>query len=206
MTTDTTPPPEAPRDIAASLYGRTTPTGQQQPPAQTQNPPPEAPRDIAANLYAEKPAAKPIDPPAERSELVKMRDTQERRMYSAERTFAQVPAEEWAAGVPSEHRAIVARELREVYADHSIQPDEVLHLNSVASQITEKPSPETLQQWAAEAAQRHSREDLELAQKLAARDPAVKRFLEESGLGSHPVWVSKFVEFAQRERAKGRLQ
>jgi len=213
-------------EIAARLYGGPTPSAQLVPasstasaPAPDTTSPPEAPQpksldDIAHGLYGPKSVDQaPVDKPANREAVLKMRDTPERRMYPAERTFASVPVEAWLnPQLSPEERAAAAREMRETYADMSLRADEARDLHAVVDQITEQVTPETVQKWQGEAAneavQRYGAaadEKLALAVKLVRRDPSVVDFLEKTGLGNHPRFVSKFIELAERERAKGRL-
>ena len=193
-------------DMADRLYaGTTSADAAQQPAAQ-----PEALRsdaEIADSLYrnsTSKPEPQAAEPAGDRAEIVKMREADvERRLYG--RTYEAVVKDEWLGGVPAEHRDAVKNELAQVYQDISAGPHEIQRLAEVAAGIRAIDQ-QTLNDWDREVGERHSAEDLALARRLVNRDPAVKQFLRESMLGAHPEFVSAAVEFARRERSKGRLK
>jgi hypothetical protein len=192
--------------MESRLYGGTTPP---ESPAVEPAAPARSDAEIADSIYrnsTSKPEPKPTQGDASRAELVAMRAQDvERKFYSAEKTYQGVPIDDYLGDVPAEHREAIARETREIYADLSATPTEIQNLAEISRGIRGI-TQETLNAWDAEVASRHSAEDLALAQRLVARDPVVKQFLRESMLGGHPKFVDAFVEFARRERSKGRLK
>jgi hypothetical protein len=118
-----------------------------------------------------------------------------------------------ARDIPDEYKAIINREISEVFADLRFTGDDARLFIKTLSGITKAPDEATQREWATNAHQQlvqlhgegGTKEALALAQQLAKRDPRVASMLEATGLGNHPEIVRLFVSRAQEERARGRL-
>lgn len=176
---------------------------------------PEAPKEPAPFTYektnVEPPKGAPDDvvPDAVR-ELREADD--DRRMYSPQRTYAQVVKDDVA---DDEQTRMVKAESRNVLADLSMSDGEArevvqLFNTELANGL---PSDETAAAWQAEALESVVRQygkdapaRIAAARALVARDPRVQRLLDDTKLGSNPRVVHMLIDKAQSERLQGRLK
>jgi len=103
-----------------------------------------------------------------------------------------------------------------ILRDVGASPQQVAELKDVLGRELANglPSEETRAQWATDAAEQlrrqygedGAREALADANRMIARDPRLKVWLEKSGLGNHPAYVRAAVELARSQRLAGRLK
>jgi hypothetical protein len=118
-----------------------------------------------------------------------------------------------ARDVPDEYKAVINKEIGEVFADLRFSGDDARLFINTLSGITRPPDEASLRKSEAETyarlVEQHgeggAKQALALAQKLALRDPRVATLLDASGLGSDLGIVNLFVRLAREERARGRL-
>jgi len=193
--------------IAHRLYGGSTPA-----PAVLPSAPVVEPSAVPAAESAA-PAEKPAEPVAQNDgglppdNILELRNTLERRMYSAQKTFESVPTGEWARLVPGIDEVsaqALEYELKEVAVDHGFTPEEFKDFAAVIGQI----DPATKADWGPQAVQQlqarygqGAEEALRDAHALMTRDPRTAAGLRASGLANHPMVVLKFAELARRRRA-----
>lgn len=127
----------------------------------------------------------------------------DRRMFSPQKSYAQaLPIDpEW----PTKVQATIA-ELREVAADLGLSDVEARALGELLQR--EPASDEERAASRAELQRRYgpgADEELAEAQKLVARDPRFREFMDAAGWEAHPRLVMIFADKARAERARGRL-
>lgn len=100
-----------------------------------------------------------------------------------------------------------------ILADLGVTQAEARQIDTATRQMKQNPpDQQQIEQWQREADELlryefHGSEQgaLKDARNLAARDPRVREFLEQSGLGDHPQVVLIMARRARRERLNGRL-
>jgi hypothetical protein len=143
-------------------------------------------------------------------------------MYPAQSTYADSIKESDLVLPPDatpEQRRVVAvatAEMREMFADIDLAPEEARDVVSWAKEIAATPpTPEQEKQTQGEAIARVLRRnggdeeatkaDIILAQRLVARDPRIGRLLDVTRLGNDPRVIEVLIQKARQERIKGRL-
>jgi hypothetical protein len=148
---------------------------------------------------------------AEVPESVKaLRDTPERRMFSAQGSFSTVQVQ---GEVSPEVASAASTELREIFADVGASGNDAAEFLSLAAQMTAAPAtPEAraeLRASAIDAVNRQYGNDaksaVDDARALVARDPRVAAMLASTGLGDHPQAVLKIIELARSAKMRGQL-
>lgn len=151
-----------------------------------------------------------------------IRNQPERQMWSPQKTFGEsITVEDFivppdASPEQQEQIAAAVPEFREIFEDVGLEPDEARSLVTLARKLTTNPpTPEQIKQSreylvrdlleVANGDEKAVLEDLNLAWKLANRDPRVARLLEVTRLGNSPRVIKMFIQKAKQERSKGRL-
>lgn len=173
-------------DIATSLYGGTTPaTAPASEPSLEVSP--------EQRLYA------PPAPPVERNDVpadIQALRAEERSLYAA------APLE----GL----EGIDPIEAGRVAMDLGASGEDSRTLASLEAQVLAADDAQ-FDAWRSESIEllrsgQIDESDLRLAQRLVARDLRVATYLQETGLGDHPVVVRRFVELARGQAVRGRLK
>lgn len=154
---------------------------------------------IAEALY--KPAPEPEGrdlPPA----VADLRDTPERRLFDIGKGSTVIA--EGALDLPD--YPVDRAEAIRVTSDLGATTEDLGQLATLVAQHRDV-DPDQFAAWHAESTAMVGKEitadDLELARRFCARDPAVFGYLHRSGLGSHPEVVRKFVQLARSARGRG---
>jgi hypothetical protein len=203
-------------DIQAAadrLFPSSVPSAAPAEPVQAPAAAPEAAKPATApqTPTAQAPADQPQEPasPEIPDAIRELRDTVERRMYSAQKTFASVELQ--VDGAAPELVSAATAELREMLADTGASVTDAREFMELAQQ-TRAATPEARASMRAEAiaaVRERYRDDADAAladaQALAARDPRVANVLRVTGIGDHPKAVLKFIELARSTRARGQL-
>lgn len=171
----------------------------------------EQPTNIAATLYPE-PVAKPQDR-APNAEVQAVRDAEPARsFYRDDMQMGKAPQELVRAlnpNVPADALEGQASVVASLMTDIGMNRDDVSQLASFAAQYS-KQRPSADEQRAHERAASQQLRDtygdkafgdvLAGASALAQRDPRLSKFLNDTGLGSHPWVVSRLAELARSPR------
>lgn len=145
-------------------------------------------------------------------ELREIRESSERKTYSAQRTFEKDIQDHPA---DSEAERALRAEFREQAADLGLGGPEVRQLAQlVNTELREGiPTDETVARWGRQSLEDVRRQygaqadaRLAAANRLVKRDPGLARMLKNTGLGSHPDVVKLLVEKAWSQRAAGKLK
>lgn len=153
-------------------------------------------------------------PKAELPENIKaMRDTPERRLFSAQGSYAGVQLEAALKDVDTspEVKTAAAAELREIFADIGASSQDAQEIVDAASRLHAEPmTPERDATNANDAIGALNREfgndaasALKAAQQMVTRDPRLARMLDASRLGNDPAVVVKLAYLARSQRARG---
>nr|WP_315463923.1 hypothetical protein [uncultured Rhodoferax sp.] len=139
-----------------------------------------------------------------------------RRRYSPQGIYGAVLPHSMLDDVqdmPSEVKAMVVEELREMAADVGANLKDVMELRAAMSSVTEPPTNEQRGGWQDEAITRLNAEfgrkatqALADAKKFIRRDPRLVAMLNNNQLGDHPDVVMKFARLAAQARANGKLK
>jgi hypothetical protein len=163
---------------------------------------------IAKRMWAEPEPTALDDAP----EAIKaLRDTPERRMFSAQGTFASIAVE--GEGVELAVVQSANAELREIFADVGASPGDAAEILSLANQMRATPAtPEARLQMrdaAIDAVNRQYGQDAASvvadARALVARDPRIGKVLDSTGAGDHPNIVLKLISLARSAKLRGQL-
>jgi hypothetical protein len=184
-------------DLAATLYGSGNPDPELNPEIVTPPSGDQPIKSIAQTLYGEAPKYggdknAPADVQAARAA------DQARQMYSPQRFFADALPDAAIAGL--DHAAA-----REVLGDLQAAPEDAAQLVALVNNDEDDGAT-----WQAQSAQfikdnGLTESQLNDARRLVARDPRVKEFLDNTGLGNHPKVVARVVELARAAKLRGQL-
>ncbi|MFL9916406.1 hypothetical protein PQR75_13645 [Paraburkholderia fungorum] len=142
-----------------------------------------------------------------------MRDTPERRLFSAQGSYAGVQLEAALKDVDTapEVKTAAAAELREIFADIGASSQDAQEIVDAASRLHAEPmTPERDATNANDAIGALNREfgndaksALRDAVQMVTRDPRLARMLDASRLGNDPAVVVKLAYLARSQRARG---
>lgn len=211
------------QDMAARLYGGTAPTQstalyansdhqalQQQAEPEADRPP-RTEQEQADHLFGDKAAPVELEPVPD--EVKALRDTTERRMFSAQQTLREaIPdATEPAEGFDLATTNKAMAEVREIAADLELGPTEVQQLRHRAELVRAAPPAEAEQVDAAIHALNtrfgnDAKQALRDARALLARDPRAAKVIENLGLGNDPHTVVMLAERARAQINAGKLK
>ncbi len=202
-------------DLAASFYSAPTP------PAKTAAPAPSGEQTTADILFGNTTKAKGEQTQAARSaDKVDVHSDQEMGelmftdspIYEDSKLAIQNAAEREYLASPEDAAEIAAswEPTLRAFELNSTEAESLTHLGISLSM--NPPEPDTAAAWVGDAksALRDAHGDkageaLQAAQQLIARDPAVVRWLEQTGLGNHPKFVRVAAAKAMAMKARGRL-
>ncbi|CAN7429090.1 hypothetical protein LJR034_002638 [Caballeronia sp. LjRoot34] len=146
-------------------------------------------------------------------EVAKLRDTPERRLFSAQGSFASVQLEAAMKDVAldSAVKTAVAAEYRENFADFGASPQDARELVDAASRFGAEPMTADRDiantNSAIQILNEHYGTDAEAAlataQEMIARDPRIARMLDATRLGNDPQTVLKIVQLARSAKTRG---
>jgi hypothetical protein len=189
-------------DMASILYPSTADQGEDVPRVrflprvQAATAPVDPQQQIAQTLYPDEPPRYVDEGAPESVKLLRAGD-EGRVMHSPQGTYRTALPDDALPGLD-------VQAAREVAADYGASNDDVAQFVALARGARHATA-EDLAQWEAqcEAAQIPDA-DLQLARDFVARDPRLFHMLDETGLGSHPKVVARFVELAKEDAARYR--
>lgn len=137
-----------------------------------------------------------------------LRDSPERRMFSAQGTYATFELGDNPLA-PEIARAVTS-ELREIFSDVGASTAEAQEFATLAKEVPAAPEARaSLRAEAIEAVRQQYREDADAAladaRALVARDPRVAKIIDATGLGDHPRAVLTIIQLARAARMRGEL-
>ncbi len=200
-------------DLAQTFYGATTPL------AKPAAPVPSADQTTADVLFGKTTNVKPEQRPHDLHDVDIHDDAdmgellyEDSPIYQSPKLTIQNAAEHQYLANP-EDAAKIAESWEPTMRAFQLNSTEASDLTNLAVGLTvNPPEPDTAAEWVGDAksALRDAHgvkagEALQAAQKLIARDPAVARWLEQTGLGNHPKFVRIAAAKAMALKARGRL-
>lgn len=196
-------------ELGEALYGKPAPAPELRPPSD--EPPQPRTFEQIAEAHYQKDEPVPLDPAPPAVE--QLRDDVARRMYPAQVTFAEVaPDTDFKAqGIEPETGRKAMAEMREMFADLELAPQDVQSLRRRAERLRDAPIGATAQQQAAnEALNREfgpaAAQALQVARLLVARDPRVAKLIDHMGLGDDPETVVMLARKARSQILAGKLR
>lgn len=199
--------------IATAFYGATTPVAKPSAPA------PSADQTTADILFGDTSKAKEAKPSYSLPDVDIHNDEEmgeamfkDSPIYENSKLTIQNAAEHQYLANP-EDAAKIAESWEPTMRAFQLNSTEASDLTNLAVGLTvNPPEPDTAAEWVgnAKSALRDAHGDkageaLQAAQKLIARDPAVARWLEQTGLGNHPKFVRVAAAKAMALKARGKL-